>query len=174
MNQCWNVVNWSIRNKLHWNFNRNSNILIQENALQNVVCQMASILSRPQCVNTSPLVPHICSVNWVNFATDNGLSSVWCQAIIWINVYTLSTEPLGTNVREILMKIQQFSFKKMSSAKWPPSVLVPMCWTKGLDKMADIVQTIFSDAFSSLIMFVFWLKFHCKVCSQWSKWQKIR
>ena len=29
--------------KLQWNFNRNSNIFIQENALENVVCQMASI-----------------------------------------------------------------------------------------------------------------------------------
>ena len=29
-------------NKLQWNFNRNSNIYIQENALENVVCEMAS------------------------------------------------------------------------------------------------------------------------------------
>ena len=41
---------WTLGNKLQWNFNRNSNIFIQENALQNVVCEMASILSRPQCV----------------------------------------------------------------------------------------------------------------------------
>ena len=40
-----------IRNKLKWNFNRNSNIFIQENALENVVCEMAFILSRPQCVD---------------------------------------------------------------------------------------------------------------------------
>ena len=32
------------------NFNWNSNIFIQENALENVVCEMASIFSRPQCV----------------------------------------------------------------------------------------------------------------------------
>ena len=32
-------------------FNRNSNIFIQENALENVVCEMASILSRSQRVN---------------------------------------------------------------------------------------------------------------------------
>ena len=51
LNQCWNIVNWTLRNKLHWNFNRNSNIFIQENALRNVVCEMASILSRLQCVN---------------------------------------------------------------------------------------------------------------------------
>ena len=37
-------------NKLQWNFNRNSNISIQENALQNVVCEMASILMPSQCI----------------------------------------------------------------------------------------------------------------------------
>ena len=51
LKQCWIIVNWSLRNKLQWNFNRNSNIFIQENALEHVVCEMASILSRPQCVN---------------------------------------------------------------------------------------------------------------------------
>ena len=51
LNQWWNIVNWTLRNKLQWNFNRNSNIFIQENALENVVCEMASILSLPQCVN---------------------------------------------------------------------------------------------------------------------------
>ena len=32
-----------IGNKLQWDFNRNSNIFIQENAFENVVCEMASI-----------------------------------------------------------------------------------------------------------------------------------
>ena len=41
-------------NKFQWNFNQNSSILIQENALENVVCEMASILSRAQCVNDTP------------------------------------------------------------------------------------------------------------------------
>ena len=48
-------------NKLQWNFNRNSNIFIQENALQNVVCEMASILSRPQCV----LMPQDITDDWL-------------------------------------------------------------------------------------------------------------
>ena len=52
LNQCWNIVNWTLRNKLQWKFNRNSNIFIYENAHENVVCEMASILSWPQFVNT--------------------------------------------------------------------------------------------------------------------------
>ena len=31
-------------------FDQNSNILIQENAFESFVCEMAAILSRPQCV----------------------------------------------------------------------------------------------------------------------------
>ena len=50
LKQCWNIVNWTLRKKLQLNFNRNSDILFQENALQSVVCKMAAILSRPQCV----------------------------------------------------------------------------------------------------------------------------
>ena len=52
LNQCWNVVNWTLRNKLQWNFNSNSSIFIQENAFENVVWEMSAILSQPQCVNT--------------------------------------------------------------------------------------------------------------------------
>ena len=45
------MVNGILRNKLQWYINRNSYFFIQENALENIVCEMESILSRPQCVN---------------------------------------------------------------------------------------------------------------------------
>ena len=51
LNQCWNIVIWTLRNELQWNFNWNSNMSIQENAFESVVCEMASISSRPQWVN---------------------------------------------------------------------------------------------------------------------------
>ena len=50
LNQCWNVVNWTLRIKFKWNFNRNAHIFIQANAFQKVVCKMSAIVSRPQCV----------------------------------------------------------------------------------------------------------------------------
>ena len=50
LKQCWNIVKWTLGNKLQWNFNQNSNIFIHKNAFESVVCDMASILSRPQCV----------------------------------------------------------------------------------------------------------------------------
>ena len=44
-------VNSNLRSKLQWNLKRNSCVFLQENAFENVVYEMASILSRPQCVN---------------------------------------------------------------------------------------------------------------------------
>ena len=53
--------------KLQWHFNRNWNIFIQENAFENIVCEMVSILSRPQCVNS-----HQQQVAW-----DDFVCTVW-------------------------------------------------------------------------------------------------
>ena len=52
LNQCSDIVDWTPRNNLQWNLGRNSSIFIQESVFGNVVCKMASILSRPQCVKT--------------------------------------------------------------------------------------------------------------------------
>ena len=53
LNKCWKVVNWAIGNKFQWNFNQNSNIGIQENAFEYVVCEMVAILSRGYELSTS-------------------------------------------------------------------------------------------------------------------------
>ena len=53
MNQCWYIVNWTLRKKFQWNFNQNSKSFIQENAFESVVCEMSAILSRPQCVKVA-------------------------------------------------------------------------------------------------------------------------
>ena len=45
------------------------------------------------------------------FGSDNGLSPVRRQAIIWTNDGILSIGPLGTNFSEILIKIHIFSLK---------------------------------------------------------------
>ena len=64
------------------------------------------------------------SVQHTNIGSDNGLSPVRRQAIIWTNAAILSIRPQETYFIEILFKIQKFSFKRMhldmSSAKWRP------------------------------------------------------
>ena len=57
-------------------------------------------------LNHLPLVPHIHAlVNWVNMASDNGLSPGRRQAIIWTNALIL----LIVNFRENLFDIHTFS-----------------------------------------------------------------
>ena len=53
LNQCYNIANWTLRNKLQWHFDRNSSIFVQENAFEGIVCEMAAILFRPQCVDNN-------------------------------------------------------------------------------------------------------------------------
>ena len=69
-------------------------------------------------------VTHICvgKLHVFIIGSDNGLSPDRRQAIIWTNVGLLSIGPLRTYFSENLIKMQQFSLKKMhvkmSSAKW--------------------------------------------------------
>ena len=43
---CSLIVNWILTNKVQWNLNQNTEVFIQENAFEMVVCEMAAILSR--------------------------------------------------------------------------------------------------------------------------------
>ena len=142
LNQCCHIVNYTIRNMFQWNFHQNSKVFIHENALENVVCEMAAILSLFQCVNAAVIawsnvigyclthwgrVTHICVSKLNIIGSDNGLSPGRRQAIIWTNAGILLIGPLGTNFSQILTEIYTFSFKKMhlkmSSAKWRPFCL---------------------------------------------------
>ena len=45
LKQCWNIVDWTLRNKLQWYFNWNSYIFIEKNAFECVNSEMAAISS---------------------------------------------------------------------------------------------------------------------------------
>ena len=49
------MVNWALWNKHQWNFNPNSIIFIKKCIWICLVCEMAAILSRPQCVQATSL-----------------------------------------------------------------------------------------------------------------------
>ena len=67
------IVNWTHRNKLQSNLNSNSNIFIQENAFENVICQMVAIFSLPQWVN-------------MKHADTTALMALTkCQHVLWCN-----------------------------------------------------------------------------------------
>ena len=72
-------------------------------------------------------VTHICVGKLTIIGSDNDLSPGRRQAIIRTSAGILLIEPLGTNISEISIGIQIFSFKKMrlkmASAKWRPFCL---------------------------------------------------
>ena len=45
LSQCWVIVNWALRNTLQRNFNQNTKLPIHEIASENIVCEIAAILS---------------------------------------------------------------------------------------------------------------------------------
>ena len=79
LNQCSDFVNWILRCKLQWNFNRNSYFLLKENAFENIVHETAAILSQPQCVNSFCAVvedPHILPENVNSLAPERCVYSI--------------------------------------------------------------------------------------------------
>ena len=71
LNQCWNIVNWTFRNKLQWHFNRNSNIFIQEIAF----VKMPSAKWRLCCLGLNELITQVESTSCGKHSTL--LHSLW-------------------------------------------------------------------------------------------------
>ena len=70
-------------NIFQWNFIGNSKVFIQENALENVVCEMAAILSRPQCVNKTTIL--YWNVDWmatILHSAQNNICSCNCSKYV--------------------------------------------------------------------------------------------
>ena len=63
------------------------------------------------------------------------------------------------NVNKKWIKIVIGSFKKPILA-WGQEVIISALTHLSLDKMAAILQTVFSDAFSWMKIFIFWSEFH--------------
>ena len=59
----WNITDWTLWNKVQWNFKRNSNIFIQEN-----VFKMSSEKRRPFCLGFNTA----CFINVVNLRLRRG------------------------------------------------------------------------------------------------------
>ena len=84
-------------------------------------------------------VTHICVSELAIIDSDNGLSPERRKATIWTSAGIFLIGPLRTNVSEISIAVQTFSFKKMhlkmSSAKWRPLFLGPNVCTREQEGM---------------------------------------
>ena len=48
------IINWTHGNNLHWNSKQNTKFFIHEKASENIICEMATMLSQTQCVKEPP------------------------------------------------------------------------------------------------------------------------
>ena len=103
-NLCWVNVNWTFRNKLQWNLNQNTKLFIHENASENIVCEMAAILSKGR---------------WVKTMTEyqKGYSVLLAMATRWLACHLfsmLSSKSMLNRTQEnrIQIEILKKSFKK--------------------------------------------------------------
>ena len=100
-------------------------------------------------------VTHICVSKLTIIGSDNGLSPVRRQAIIWTNAGILLILPLGTNFSEILIRIKTFSFKKIhlkkSSGKCRPFCLGlnVLTWPHNYNSSTPRGQRVLSNELSS-------------------------
>ena len=91
---------------------------VSEIWFKKIQLKMVSEKWKPFCPCLSVLthwgwVTHIWKSNITIIGWDNDLPPGRCQAIIWTNAGIVLTGRLGTNFREMLIKIYIFSIKKM-------------------------------------------------------------
>ena len=120
LNQCWYIVDRNI--KFQWNLKQNLYIFIQENAFENVVCEMAAIFSQLQCVNLFMatirgvwIIPsfriwdYVLYVEHISCVTTNCGQHQWAvPSLFWIAVEVLLEEII---TRKLLSLFLDFFFK---------------------------------------------------------------
>ena len=73
LNQCCIIVNWNLRDKFQWKFNQYSKFFIRENAFENVVCEMAAILSRERWLKVVTVAVSVgfgCVIGWSKYRLE--------------------------------------------------------------------------------------------------------
>ena len=87
LNLWWLIINWVLGNKLKENFNEMVTILCRQSAFENIVCKMATIFTRPQCVKYSQILSTtpVITIMW-----DNSHHMVYSWALIfsWTRLIT--------------------------------------------------------------------------------------
>ena len=101
LNQCWNIVNWTLGNKLQWNLNQSLHIFIHEKTLENVVRKMAAILSRPQCAKLRKARDHAPNLVIVDLQCCIVLFTKDCVRNISVDVVVLKVSIKGMSLLSV-------------------------------------------------------------------------
>ena len=111
LNQCWNIVNWTLGNKLQWNFIQTRSFSFMQVDLKMLSGKWWLFCLGLNVLTHWSLVMHAL-LNWVITGSGNGLLPAQHQAIIQTKSNSLSTESFGKNFSEISIKVTEFSSKK--------------------------------------------------------------
>ena len=76
LNQCWAIINWTLREKLQWNFNWNTKLCIHDDVFQNVVSENGGHFVQGRWVNT---LEHTSFVIWCIYHAYGVKGSVSCS-----------------------------------------------------------------------------------------------
>ena len=75
----WNIVKWTLEDKLPWHYNMKSNKFIAENAFENVVCKMDATLSLSQCFKAQVWIQVLLWSQSIQTAKNRGETLPWTE-----------------------------------------------------------------------------------------------
>ena len=123
LNQCWNIVSWTLGNKLQWIFHQNWYIFIQENPFEYVVWKMAAILSRLQCVNYISIVV-LPEITGIESSCNNHLNSWGLSSTTGVDNNTL-------NPSQIYLIMKSYSVSSSHNIDFSWQILLKFCTEQG-------------------------------------------
>ena len=88
LNQCLNIVNRILGNKLQWNLNRNSYIFIQGIAFENAVCEMASFCLGLNVLSWGARGIGSCAIHYNDVIMSPVASQITNLSIVYSTVYS--------------------------------------------------------------------------------------
>ena len=130
----YNVVNWTLGNKLQWKLIQNIYIFMQEKAFENVIWKMVAILFRPQCTSLYTGFLFLCGYRWA--AGRGGVHHTGSHVASYNAVY-ISGEPvikLKSPRGQLAPGRFQFNFRKvifklnLVSGGWGISYEIALRW----------------------------------------------
>ena len=117
LNQCWLSVSWTPENRVHWNFNRNSIIFIQENAFANVVNQIGGYFVRGYWRKHTSILLVQPWITWVNKPHTN----------LWLLIQQLVILDCFAAPSATCLGVEQTNVKRSQIKQWAYNTSQWMC-----------------------------------------------
>ena len=153
LNHCWLIVNLTIKNKFQRDLNPTSNIFIQENVSENIVCEMAAILSRGRWVNDNN-ADNGCygDVNCVNYNSPTSYTYLKARTPITLYLVAVSSTLVldshrQSNTHDVFLILETIHMS-ISQCCWLLKTPIEMC--RLLNKTKLVPRQTMAGLFSSL------------------------